>query len=267
MRAARVCGATGGCCVSRSRRPGETGVMAPASPGSVSGVVARVGDHGAADRDSRGHPGAAGACSSATPRSSGVGSSATTTPRPSCGWACYRKGHPEAGLTWEEAVREALCWGWIDSLAQGIDEHTVASAGPLARRAATGRRSTSPPSPSSRRRAGCSRAASRRSRCRREDRSGVYAYENRDLELAEPYAARARRRPGRGRVLGGGDAVLPQVAVNWVMTAKQEKTRDARAATLVDDCAAGRLIKGQRYGTPPTWVERAAAAAEAARLG
>ena len=36
----------------------------------------------------------------------------------------YRKGHPQAGLTWEAAVREALCWGWIDSLAQGIDEHT-----------------------------------------------------------------------------------------------------------------------------------------------
>src|SRR4051812_22291581 len=35
----------------------------------------------------------------------------------------YRKGHPDAGLTWEAAVREALCWGWIDSMAQGIDEH------------------------------------------------------------------------------------------------------------------------------------------------
>ena len=51
------------------------------------------------------------------------------------------------------------------------------------------------------------------------------------------------------------------------MTAKQEKTRDARMAQLVDDCAAGRLIPSQRYGIPPTWVTRAAAAAEAARLG
>ena len=36
----------------------------------------------------------------------------------------YRKAHPDAGLQWPEAVREALCWGWIDSMAQGIDEHT-----------------------------------------------------------------------------------------------------------------------------------------------
>lgn len=26
-----------------------------------------------------------------------------------------RRRHPERGLTWEEAVQEALCFGWIDS--------------------------------------------------------------------------------------------------------------------------------------------------------
>jgi uncharacterized protein YdeI (YjbR/CyaY-like superfamily) len=57
-----------------------------------------------------------------------------------------------------------------------------------------------------------------------------------------------------------------KLATNWVVTAKQEKTRDARMAQLVADCAAGRLIPSQRYGTPPGWVQRAAAAAEAARL-
>ena len=56
-----------------------------------------------------------------------------------------------------------------------------------------------------------------------------------------------------------------KLAVNWVMTAKQQKTRDARAAQLVADSAAGRLIPSQRYGTPARWAERAAAAAEAAR--
>ena len=34
---------------------------------------------------------------------------------------------------------------------------------------------------------------------------------------------------------------------------------------LVEDCAAGRLIPSQRYGTQPKWVERAAEAARAAR--
>jgi uncharacterized protein YdeI (YjbR/CyaY-like superfamily) len=102
---------------------------------------------------------------------------------------------------------------------------------------------------------------------RREDRSGIYAYENRDLELAEPYAAALAADPAAAAFWAEATPSYRKLVVNWVMTAKQEKTRDARAAMLVDDCAAGRLIKGQRYGTTPRWVERAAAAAEAARLG
>lgn len=179
----------------------------------------------------------------------------------------YRKGHPEAGLTWQDAVREALCWGWIDSLAQGIDEHTRrqrwtprrpgsswsrVNVDAVAELTAQGR--MRPPG----------LAAFAR---RREDRSGVYAYETRDLALAEPYAAALAADPAAAAFWAEATPSYRKVAVNWVMTAKQQGTRDARAATLVEDCAAGRVIKGQRYGATPRWVERAAAAAEAARLG
>ena len=81
------------------------------------------------------------------------------------------------------------------------------------------------------------------------------------------YAAALAADPAAAAFWAAATPSYRKLAVNWVMTAKQETTRDARAATLVDDCAAGRLIKGQRYGATPTWVERAAAAAEAARLG
>ena len=37
----------------------------------------------------------------------------------------YKKHVPDRGLTWEEAVPEALCFGWIDSVAQRIDEDAV----------------------------------------------------------------------------------------------------------------------------------------------
>ena len=55
-----------------------------------------------------------------------------------------------------------------------------------------------------------------------------------------------------------------KVCISWVTTAKQEATRDKRMTQLVGDCAAGRLIPMQRYGGTPVWVQRAAAAAEAA---
>ena len=179
----------------------------------------------------------------------------------------YRKGHPQAGLTWEAAVREALCWGWIDSMAQGIDEHTrrqrwtprkatsnwsTININAVAELTAAGRMQPS------------GLAAFER---RREDRSGIYAYENRDRELPEQYAQLLAADPAATAFWEVATATYRKLATNWVVTAKQEKTRDSRMAQLVDDCANGRLIPSQRYGTEPKWVQRAAAAAEAARLG
>jgi uncharacterized protein YdeI (YjbR/CyaY-like superfamily) len=34
----------------------------------------------------------------------------------------YKKHVPQRGLTWEAAVPEALCFGWIDSRAERIDD-------------------------------------------------------------------------------------------------------------------------------------------------
>ena len=179
----------------------------------------------------------------------------------------YRKGHPQAVLTWEAAVREALCWGWIDSVAQGIDEHTrrqrwtprkassnwsTININAVAELTAEGRMQP----------AGL--AAFER---RRQDRSGVYAYENGERELPSRYLAQLAADPAATAFWEVATPSYRKLAVSWVVTAKQEKTRDARMAQLVDDCAAGRMIPSQRYGVEPKWVQRAAAAAEAARLG
>ena len=122
----------------------------------------------------------------------------------------YRKGHPKAGLTWEAAVREALCWGWIDSMAQGIDEHTrrqrwtprkptsnwsTININAVAELTAQGRMQPS------------GLAAFER---RREDRSGIYAYENRDRELPEHYAAQLAADPAATAFWDGRHPQLPQ---------------------------------------------------------
>ena len=40
-------------------------------------------------------------------------------------WMGLKRKHvADRGLTWEQAVPEALCWGWIDSVAQRIDGDT-----------------------------------------------------------------------------------------------------------------------------------------------
>src|SRR5579859_3515115 len=38
----------------------------------------------------------------------------------------YKKGSGKRGIAYEEAVEEALCFGWIDGAIKGIDEETYA---------------------------------------------------------------------------------------------------------------------------------------------
>ena len=180
----------------------------------------------------------------------------------------YARSHPKAGLTWEAAVREALCWGWIDSMAQGIDEHTRRQR--WTPRKPTSNWSTININAVAELTAAGPHAAERPRRVRAPARGPL-----RHLRLREPRARAARpptprSSPPSPAPRPSGTVATPtyrKLATNWVVTAKQEKTRDARMAQLVDDCANGRMIPSQRYGIEPKWVQRAAAAAEAARLG
>ena len=178
----------------------------------------------------------------------------------------YKKHVPDRGLTWEQAVTEALCWGWIDSVTQRIDEDAV-------RQRWTPRKPTSTWS-------AINIAAVERLKAegrmhpaglaayerRRADRTGIYSYETPgEVELAPGYAARLAADASASAFWEVATASYKKVALHWVMSAKQEATRDKRMTQLLEDSAAGRLIPSQRYGTRPRWVERAAEAARAAR--
>jgi uncharacterized protein YdeI (YjbR/CyaY-like superfamily) len=177
----------------------------------------------------------------------------------------YKRHVPDRGLTWEDAVVEALCWGWIDSVTQRIDEDATRqrwtprkassnwssiNIAAVERLTAEGRMQP----------AGLAAYARRR-----EDRSGVYSYESAQAELPPEYAARLAGDAAASAFWELATASYRKVAVHWVVSAKQEATREKRMAQLLEDSAAGRLIPSQRYGEQPKWVERAAEAAEAVR--
>jgi uncharacterized protein YdeI (YjbR/CyaY-like superfamily) len=177
----------------------------------------------------------------------------------------YRKGHPDAGLVWEDAVREALCWGWIDSRAERIDEHAR-------RQRWTPRRRGSTWSAVNVRAVEELTAAGRMQpsglaafAARREDRTGTYSFEQTEARLTDEQDAVLRADPAAAAFWDAATAGYRKVVSHWVGEAKQQATRDRRLAQLVEDSAAGRLVKFQRYGDEPGWVSRAAAAAAAAR--
>jgi uncharacterized protein YdeI (YjbR/CyaY-like superfamily) len=177
----------------------------------------------------------------------------------------YKKHVGDRGLTWEDAVLEALCWGWIDSVVQRIDDDAV-------RQRWTPRKPTSTWSAvniaaverltaEGRMRAPGLAAFARR----RPERSGIYTYEQGELAFPPAYAARLERDARAAAFWAEATPSYRRIAISWVVTAKQEATRDKRMDQLLADSAAGRLIPSQRYGEAPRWVERAAAAAASAR--
>lgn len=163
-------------------------------------------------------------------------------------WVGYwKKATGRPSVTWEETVDEALCFGWIDGIRKRVDEeaYTVRF---------TPRRPRSVWSLRNIERYEALRAEGRvvepgeeAWRYRREDRSGLYSFEQeRPPALSEEYEARLRARPEAWRDWEARPPGYRRQAAHWVMSAKRESTRERRLTALIEDSAAGRKVKPLR---------------------
>jgi uncharacterized protein YdeI (YjbR/CyaY-like superfamily) len=162
-----------------------------------------------------------------------------------------RRGAGEGGITWREAVDEALCCGWIDGVRQGIDDGRY-------RIRFTPRKATSiwstvnvarveQLSAEGRMRSAGLEAFARR----RASHSGVYSHEQAgEPELGDEQRAAFERQPGSWEFLQSQARSYRKAALWWVVNAKRPETRAKRLAALVDDCAAGRQVRHLRRGGP-----------------
>jgi uncharacterized protein YdeI (YjbR/CyaY-like superfamily) len=154
----------------------------------------------------------------------------------------YKKDSGKAGLTWPESVDEALCFGWIDGIRKSVDDisykirftprrpRSIWSAVNIGRVAELARQGRMRP------------AGERAFAARTENRSGVYAYEQRKPELVEPYGEKLRRNKAAWKFFEAQTASYRKAASWWVLSAKKEETRLKRLERLVEDSAAGRTI-------------------------
>jgi uncharacterized protein YdeI (YjbR/CyaY-like superfamily) len=164
-------------------------------------------------------------------------------------WVGFRKratGRPS--LTWPESVDEALCFGWIDGVRKSIDEQSyqirfsprkpgsVWSAVNIGRVAELTR-------------LGRMRPAGEAAFARRtEARSRTYSYEQRkQIALAPGHTRKLRANPGAWAYFQQRPPSYRTAVTFWVMSAKQEATRERRLQQLIQACAAGRPIAAMSY--------------------
>jgi uncharacterized protein YdeI (YjbR/CyaY-like superfamily) len=155
----------------------------------------------------------------------------------------YKKGTGKPSITWPESVDEALCVGWIDGVRKslGDDSYVIRftprkprsnwSAVNVARvRELTAKGRMRP-------------AGLRAFEQRAEEKTGIYAYENRDKARLDEAAEREfRARPEAWEFFQSRPPGYRKIATWWVVSAKKEETRRKRLATLIEESAQGRLI-------------------------
>ena len=179
-------------------------------------------------------------------------------------WMGLHKKHVRPrGLTWEDAVPEALCFGWIDSKSEGIDEDSRRQRWTPRRKGSTWSRINVEAVERLKAEGRMTPAGLTAYEGRREDRTGTYSFEQGDLALPEVYAVRLAANPRAAAFWAAATPGYRKICTHWVLSAKQDKTRESRLTSLIEDSASGMMIKSQRYGDQPGWVLRAAAAARA----
>lgn len=156
----------------------------------------------------------------------------------------HKKGSGTPSMTWPEAVDEALCVGWIDGVRRRVDDdrYTIRftprkprstwSAVNVARVAVLTAEGRMQP-------AGL--AAFER---RAPERTGIYAYEQREQAALDPAdEALFRASEAAWEFFQARPPSYRRVLTWWVVSAKRDETRRKRLGTLIAACGEGRLLR------------------------
>lgn len=159
----------------------------------------------------------------------------------------YRVATGKASITWPESVDEALCFGWIDSVRNTIDEESYSIR-------------FTPRKP------GSIWSAVNIKKVEDLVKSGLmtpkglalfnakderklrtYSFEKAQVELTPEFEKRFRANKKAWKFFQQMPPSYKKPAINWVISAKQEATRLSRLATLISDSEKEKKIKPLGY--------------------
>jgi uncharacterized protein YdeI (YjbR/CyaY-like superfamily) len=165
----------------------------------------------------------------------------------------YKKATGKPSVQWSEAVDEALCVGWIDSIRYSLDAERSAQRF-TPRRKGSNWSAVNIAKVAELTAQGRMRPAGRAAfEARSEARSGVYFYEQRHIAAFAPEdEARFRADEAAWGWFQKRPASYRTAATYWVVSAKKPETRARRLATLIEDSAAGRPVKPLTPRKAPT---------------
>jgi uncharacterized protein YdeI (YjbR/CyaY-like superfamily) len=153
----------------------------------------------------------------------------------------YYKRTDKKSITYREALDEALCFGWIDGVRKSINETTY-------KQRFTPRKLKSYWSAVNIRRLGelakLGRVAPSGDKAfeQRTSDSGRYSFESRPKQLPLAYKRKFKATPGAWEFFRAQAPWYQRTSSFWIVSAKQEETRQRRLATLISDSEKGRRL-------------------------
>jgi uncharacterized protein YdeI (YjbR/CyaY-like superfamily) len=158
-----------------------------------------------------------------------------------------RTGKPT--VTWAQAMREALCFGWIDGQARRIDDesHMQRFTPRKSRRWSAVNVAVVEELEA----AGLMHEAGRRAFASRGQDEEPYSVSERPDQLPPDLDARLRENEAAAAFWDGSPPSYRKMAAFHVTSAKREETRVKRLATLIADSANGLRLKQMRRRFPP----------------
>jgi uncharacterized protein YdeI (YjbR/CyaY-like superfamily) len=155
----------------------------------------------------------------------------------------YKKATGKPSVTWSDAVDEALCVGWIDSVRYSLDAERSAQRF-TPRRKGSNWSAVNVANVERLRAEGRMRPAGLAAfEARRPDRTGVYSYENRHEAAFSPEQEAAFRANAEAWTWFQEAAPSYRTqATWWVVSAKRPETQERRLAQLIERAAARRRV-------------------------
>jgi uncharacterized protein YdeI (YjbR/CyaY-like superfamily) len=155
----------------------------------------------------------------------------------------YKKSSQQPSITWPESVDQALCFGWIDGIRKTVDDLRYTIRFTPRRRGSI-----------------WSAVNSKRARelsdkglmkppgvaafdARKENRSGIYSYEQRRANLDGPYEKRLRQNKTAWDFFYAQPPSYRKAIGWWIVSAKQEVTRLKRLEKLIRESGKGERLR------------------------
>lgn len=151
----------------------------------------------------------------------------------------YKKATGKKCPTWSESVDQALCYGWIDGIRKSLDEFSYANR-------------FTPRSPKSVwSNVNIKKVESlidqglmkpeglKAFELRKAEKSGIYSFELEAVSFQDPYLSIFKKNDKAWNYFTKMSPSYQRIATQWVMSAKQDTTRNKRLRILIEDSEAG----------------------------